>query len=168
MKAIVYLSLIVLLLAGCSQANNIPGDIIPRDRMETILWQLMQTDEFTTYVIVKDSIKNLDKERIKLYNQVFELNKTNKDAFKKSYQYYMNHPEMGKVMFDSIAARANRLREEAYKPKEETPTKPDTLKKSPLDTLKKTKSDTLGKSKRDTLIKSKRDLLKRNLIRHQQ
>ena len=159
MKIIVYLSLIVLLLTRCSQANSIPGDIIPLDKMETILWQLMQTDEFTTYVIVKDSIKNLDKERIKLYNQVFELNKTNKDAFKKSYQYYMNHPEMGKVMFDSIAVRANRLREEAYKPKEETPAKPDTLKKNIPDTLKKSIPDTL---------KKKRDILKRNLIRHQQ
>ncbi len=119
MKGIVFLSVIGLLL-GCTQSNDIPADIIPKSKMETILWQLMQTDEFVTSTLIQDSIKGTDQQRIKLYQQVFTLNKVNKEEFNKSYKYYIGHPEISKVMFDSLATRANRSREELNKPKPDT------------------------------------------------
>jgi hypothetical protein len=119
MRVIAFL-LMICLLSGCRQSNDIPAGIIPKSKMETILWQLMQTDEFVTYALLKDSIKGTDQERIKLYQQVFTLNKVKKEEFSKSYKYYMGHPEISKVMFDSLATRANRSREESNKPKSDT------------------------------------------------
>lgn len=107
MKGIVFL-LLVFLWAGCSQADVIPGDIIPKNKMETILWQLMQTDEFVNYTVVRDTTLSLDKQRIKLYNQVLMLNKVSREEFKKSYQFYMAHPAISKVMFDSLSVKGNR------------------------------------------------------------
>jgi hypothetical protein len=131
MRVIAFL-LIIFSLHGCTQTNEIPDDVIPKSKMKTVLWQLMQSDEFVTYVILKDTGKNIEKERIKLYHQVLELNKVSKDEFKKSYQYYLSHPEISKVMFDSLSARASRERDAASKP-------PEIIK----DTIKHTKKDTI-------------------------
>jgi len=119
MRIIVFLLLIVI-LSACSQTNEIPSDVIPKEKMETILWQLMQSDEFVTYVILKDSSKNIDRERIKLYHEVLELNKVNKEEFKKSYQFYLGHPDISKPMFDSLSVRANRQRDATTRQQETT------------------------------------------------
>jgi hypothetical protein len=116
MKNILF-AVVLVLLASCKSSVTIPADIIPKKNMEIILWQLIQSDEYATGFITKDSSKNAINERIKLYQEVFALNKVSKENFKKSYQYYLGHPEIAKVMFDSIAARANRQKADAYKPK---------------------------------------------------
>jgi ABC-type nitrate/sulfonate/bicarbonate transport system ATPase subunit len=116
MKKTVYVVLLISLVS-CTSSVTIPADIIPRKKMETILWQLIQSDEYTTFIITKDSSKNAINERIKLYQEVFALNKTTKEQFRESYQFYLGHPEIAKVMFDSIAARGNRQKADAYRPK---------------------------------------------------
>lgn len=88
--------------------KKVPEGIIPPEQMETIMWQMMQTDEFTSDAFARDSTKNLHTERIKRYRQVFQLNGTTKEAFAKSYDYYMAHPDLTKTMFDSLSARAAR------------------------------------------------------------
>ena len=102
-------------LLSCGDSKP-PSDIIPLPQMETILWQLIQTDEYTATAFVSDSTKNMNTERIKRYRQVFQLNKTSKEAFEKSYNYYMAHPDMTKTMFDSLSARANRRNDTAQVP----------------------------------------------------
>jgi Domain of unknown function (DUF4296) len=116
MKNIIF-PVLLISFVSCRSSVTIPGDIIPKKDMETILWQLIQSDEYATSVITKDSAKNNMTERVKLYQEVLALNKTSKEKFKKSYQFYLGHPDMAKVMFDSIAARANRQKAEAYRPK---------------------------------------------------
>jgi hypothetical protein len=104
----------LVLICSCflfSCGSKTPSGIIPPPQMETILWQLMQTDEFTSDAFSRDSTKNLTTERIRRYRQVFELNQTNKETFQKSYDYYMAHPDIAKEMFDSIGARSTRQRE---------------------------------------------------------
>lgn len=107
---------ISLCLFSCSSNDGAPSGIIGRSKMETILWQLMQVDEFTANAFARDTLHSMTTERIRRYKRVFELNQTNKDQFEKSYNYYMAHPDISKVMFDSISSRANRLRDEANRP----------------------------------------------------
>ncbi len=122
------------LLFSCSGGSDAPKDIIGRQKMETILWQLMQADEFTASAYpLRDSTHNLTTERIRRYKQVFALNQTSKEEFEKSYQYYMAHPDITKVMFDSISSRANRLRDEASHP--QPVTTPPVLKPKPQQSL---------------------------------
>lgn len=103
------------LLISCGDSKP-PPDIIPPPQMETILWQLIQTDEYTATAFVSDSTKNINTERIKRYRQVFQLNNTSKEAFEKSYNYYIAHPDMTKTMFDSLSARAARRNDTAQAP----------------------------------------------------
>ena len=103
---------LLFLLCACfflsCGGDKVPAGILPPQQMETIVWQLMQTDEFVANAFVRDSTKNITTERIRRYRQVFLLNNTSKEAFEKSYDYYMAHPGVTKTMFDSLSARATR------------------------------------------------------------
>jgi len=133
MRLLILLLLITVLFASCG-SGGIPPDIIPGDKMETIMWQLMQSDEYVNAVVAKDPSKKSSTERMKIYQQVFDLNKTSMREFKKSYQFYMEHPDITKILFDSITAKAGRERIELYKPKSDTlkpRTRADSLKIKP-------------------------------------
>jgi hypothetical protein len=179
------LTIVVGLFIGCVACSNnreqLRLGIIPKAKMETILWQLIQTDEFfLNYVISRDSSKNTLQERTKLYQQVFLLNKTDKDAFKKSYEYYMEHPELSKVMFDSLTARGNRMRDQVYAEKyhsfTDTSSKPTDTAAIKIDTAIKpnllrhsffNKDSILKKrlnrtNRRDSIASTKRIIQKRN------
>ncbi len=116
MRIIILLTLLVFMFA-CTQEKSTPPNLIPKAKMEIILWQMIQVDQYASNVIAKDSTKNLPEERIKLYSKVFELNKITRETFSNSYKYYLGHPDVSKIMFDSISARASRQRSEAYRPK---------------------------------------------------
>jgi len=114
MRMLVVISL--LILAGCSSDSDVPKGIIGKDDMGKILWDLMQADQFSLQYMIKDSAKiNVKKETIKLYQEVFQVHHVSKDEFQKSFQFYIAHPEITKVMFDSLSARANRQRGEVYR-----------------------------------------------------
>lgn len=149
MRALLFVLLTALLVA-CTD-SPVPSGIIPPQKMETIIWQLMQSDEYANSRITRDSIKISSTEKMRLYNKVFDLNGTSLEAFKKIYKYYMEHPGITRLVFDSIAARAGRQRADIYKPKSDTARPkpavpvtrpPDTLRKKPFvapvrpDTLK--------------------------------
>ncbi|GAC1429023.1 MAG: hypothetical protein NVSMB7_05720 [Chitinophagaceae bacterium] len=114
---VIFFVLLTGLVAACTNGNTVPAGIIPSQEMETILWQLMQSDEYVNTQLAKDSLKKASTEKMKIYQQVFDLNRTSLDEFKKSYQYYMDHPDITKIMFDSITVRAARQRTDIYKSK---------------------------------------------------
>ena len=112
----------VILLAGCaSDSDNIPKDIIAKDKMGKIFWDMIQADQFSTQYLTKDTAKSKTKlETMKLYEEIFRIHHITRDEFKKSFQFYVAHPDITKSMFDSLSALANRQRVEMFR----TQTKP--------------------------------------------
>lgn len=107
----------LLFIFGCGKKNKIPSDVLPKSRMENILWDMILADRFSSQFILKDSAtKNVKLETLKLYDQVFQTHKITKDQFVKSYKYYLTRPDITKVLFDTIAARANRQKPDVYRP----------------------------------------------------
>jgi uncharacterized protein YcfL len=123
MRPLLVLLLAAFLVVSCGSRGRVPADIIPSAAMETIIWQLMQADEYVNTVVAKDTTKKSSTERMIRYQQVFELNKTSEAEFKKSYRFYMAHPDITKVVFDSIIAKAGRQRVELYKSKTDSTAK---------------------------------------------
>lgn len=104
------------LLAACDNDDK-PKDLIPETKMERVVWDMVQADEFIQNYVLKDSSKvNVNAERYKLYEKVLSVHNITKDQFKKSYDYYASHPSETKVLFDSLSARANKRIQESYKP----------------------------------------------------
>ena len=92
-----------------------PSDVLPEPKMENVIWDMVQADEFINNFVVKDSNKvNVDTARYNAYERVFALHSTNREQFKKSYKYYSERPGFTKKIFDSLAARSQRRIQEAY------------------------------------------------------
>lgn len=110
------LLVIVLVLAAACGKSKKADEILPPEKMEKVIWDMVQADEFMQTFVVKDSNKlDANAERYKLYQQVLQLHNTTKEQFKKSYDYYVARPGENKVIFDSLSAKANRRIQEVYK-----------------------------------------------------
>ncbi len=134
------LAVFCMIAVGCSDKKSVPSGILPREKMEIVLWDMIQADQYAA-VLAKDStvhIADLKTERLRLYDQVFRLHDVSREKFQKSYQYYTDHPELSQELFDSVLVRGNRQRSEEYahpaaRPmvKPTTPAGQDSLRKGP-------------------------------------
>jgi hypothetical protein len=101
---------------GCTNQYKVPKDVLPKDKMEVVLWDMILADRYSANFLVKDSTKNLKEETFKMYDQVFTLHKITRQQFVKSFKYYLARPDIAQKMLDSLATHANRRREEIYRP----------------------------------------------------
>lgn len=116
MKATGFFVLIALwLTTGCS-GNKVPSGIIHPHEMGNILFEISMAEEFVNTYVSKDTTKNREMEIQKEYQKIFLLHKITKAQFEKSYDYYRAHTDVFKTMMDSLNARAQRARNELYKP----------------------------------------------------
>jgi hypothetical protein len=105
----------MLLVAGCSEKDKIPSDVIGKEEMEKILWDMMLADQYSANYLVKDSARvNVKMETLKLYEEVFRLHKVSREEFRKSFQFYQGRPDITRTMFDSLLTKGNRARMENY------------------------------------------------------
>ena len=110
--------LIILTIAGCADHTSIPDGVIEQPRMEKILWDMMQADRYVSSFIMTQPADSPDIKKEKaavLYEKVFRLNNISRDQFLNSYRFYLGRPDITRKMFDSIAARADRQRNEMYR-----------------------------------------------------
>jgi hypothetical protein len=109
--------LMFLIIAGCTNNDKIPSGIIDKPRMEKILWDMMQADRYVaSFITAKEGDSAKKKlQAAEIYEQVFRLNKISRDEFLKSYKFYLGRPDITKVIFDSISAKADRHRNELYR-----------------------------------------------------
>jgi hypothetical protein len=109
---------IVANLASCTDRSSIPKDIIPPDSMQKILNDVIIVSVYSDQYISKDSLKR-DKRKAndELMETVFKLHHITRESFKKSLSFYESRPDLNKIIFDSLAADANRHRPELYVPK---------------------------------------------------
>ena len=102
---IILLLLPALLFAACRK-TNIPEGVLPKDKMQAVFWDMLQADEYLKdYVFYKDSTRNDTTESIEVYERVFKFNKTSREQFDKSFDYYRNHPALMKEIVDSLNSR---------------------------------------------------------------
>ena len=109
--------LLFFFFSACSDKNDVPSGVLPRDKMEKVLWDMIQADQYYREYIAKDSLtKNVRPERYKLYEQVFQMHKISRSTFDKSFDYYSQHPALIKDVFDSLSAKGTSRMQEFYKP----------------------------------------------------
>lgn len=101
--------------AGCSDKNNVPGGVLPVEKMTQVMWDMAQADQLAAMNAAKDSTHGVRKEEtMRLYEEVFRLHDVTREEFRKSYQYYLDHPALNQTLFDSVMARGTRARTELY------------------------------------------------------
>lgn len=102
----------MILCVSCTNRTKVPKDILPKEKMGKVMWDLMQVDEYARTYISVDTCRDYKKERTILYQQVFNLHKVSRDVFNKSMEYYLHHPDLMLSIYDTLSARQTRIREE--------------------------------------------------------
>lgn len=103
------------LFFSCSR--SVPKDVLPPPEMQAVLWDMMRADEMANFYADKDSSYNNVGRYIDNYQTILSLHRVSKEDFKKSFDYYLEHPEKLKPILDSVYSQAERFQ------------KGDTLKK---------------------------------------
>ena len=97
----------LLLFFSCKQKTKVPDTILPINKMEKVLMDILLADEF--YNQKQADSATIDSfNRTNLYKAVFTLHKTNKDEFRKSLNFYEGHPDLLKTILDSVRSKANK------------------------------------------------------------
>jgi hypothetical protein len=109
MRRTIFVVFISLILPSCSSKDNVPSNVIPPDKMQSVIFDLLKADEFINNFVIKDTTLKRDHEALKLYQQVFLLHKIKREDFYKSYNYYMAHPDKSKALFDSLIDRKTKV-----------------------------------------------------------
>ena len=98
--------LLLVFALACSSKNTAPSNIIPPNKMQGILWDMFRVGNFvTSYAIPADTTLQRNKEQIKWYNRVLRLHQVTEAQFKKSMQYYKEHPDLLATIMDSLSRK---------------------------------------------------------------
>ncbi|SFP71935.1 DUF4296 domain-containing protein [Parafilimonas terrae] len=113
MKYLFCIGFLFVFSACGTEDKKIPDNVMQVDKMKLVMWDLLQAGNYATIQKEKDtSIKQLNTAYMV---QVLQLYKISKDDFFKSFDYYQTHPELNKILFDSINAYSQRKRGDLYK-----------------------------------------------------
>lgn len=91
-----------------------PEGILPQDQMQSVIFDLLKVDELITYKLMKDTSYNSSFKHEELYQTILQLHHTTKDQFKKSMNYYQDHPHLLKMMMDSLQKHVDSLPKKTY------------------------------------------------------
>ena len=95
--------------------------------MRKIMWDLMRADAYVADFIMKDSTQHRDQkaESAVLYEQVFDIHSTTKEAFIKSRDFYESRPDLLKAITDSLKSDEKKVQRynDYKKPQPDTTTR---------------------------------------------
>ncbi len=103
------LCICAFLLQACNSSKK-ETNILSPEKMQLVLWDVLQAEAFTQNYIKAKGIKNDSIENAGLQQKIFQLHKVSRKDFYTSYNYYAARPvEMRKIL-DSISAKGERDR----------------------------------------------------------
>ena len=102
---------VLILILGCLFAcENKKARVLSSEKMQAVMWDILSAEAYAQHYVKKDSLKIPAVEAMQLQNNIFALHKVSKEDFFNSYNYYLSHAELMKMILDSIGAKAERNR----------------------------------------------------------
>jgi hypothetical protein len=103
------LILLFVFLCSCS-SRPVPGNILTPNEMKLAMIDMIKADEYINTVLIKDTTIDKKITRTELYENIFQRHKTSRKQFYDSYTYYQQHPDLHKILFDSLINYGNRVK----------------------------------------------------------
>jgi hypothetical protein len=97
-----------LVFVSCGSDTKVPSDILQPAEMSNILWDIMRSQALGYEIARKDSSVREAIEVKALSQKVFKIYKIDSAYFNKSYNWYIQHPTILKVIFDSMYVQKER------------------------------------------------------------
>ncbi|MBM3432238.1 MAG: DUF4296 domain-containing protein [Bacteroidetes bacterium] len=103
----IFLSVLSLSLLACSGKSNVPSGILPAEKMEAVLWDLLRAEQFvSTYVVGRDSSLAAKAKGPQLYAAILKKHGLTDSLFQVNLEYYKKHPQQLQPILDSIGQQA--------------------------------------------------------------
>lgn len=102
MRKLIWIAFIFFVLLACKQVNK--ANPVPFDKMRHLMLDIMKADEHYIKISLKDTLRKMQDENFRLYDQLFRSYGVTKEQFYTSYKYYEAHPIAFRELIDSIDA----------------------------------------------------------------
>jgi len=106
---ITLIGLLLLSIIACNNKSDLPKGVLPKAKMQTVLWDMMRADEWVMHEGIKDSTVDRYKRSVELYQNIFQINGITDSQFKQSFRYYQTRPDLLKPLFDSLQRKNPRM-----------------------------------------------------------
>lgn len=106
MKAACFFCITIFFISCNSDA--VPKDVLPKEKMEAVLWDYISADLYVKNMLARDSANNIKEATYRLQEKVFAKNNTDRNTFTKSYNWYQSHDAVFMPLLDSITAKQAR------------------------------------------------------------
>lgn len=97
-----------LVFVSCGSDTKVPSDILQPAEMSNVLWDIMRSQTLGYEIARKDSSVREATEVKALSQKVFKIYKIDSTYFNKSYNWYIQHPSILKIIFDSMFVQKER------------------------------------------------------------
>jgi hypothetical protein len=91
---------------ACNAGNDIPKGILPPQKMQYVMWDMIQVDGLASYSF--DTMLRRPAKRMELYYTVLSTHKLSQDAFRNNIHFYESRPDLFKIVLDSLQQMALR------------------------------------------------------------
>ena len=103
-----YIIIGFLFLTACATKKSSKQTLLPIEKMQQTVWQLMQVDEYLSRQIQSDTLVQPSLEKAKYYQRIFDLNKVDRVQFYGTMDYLDLNPVAMKELMDSVEALSKR------------------------------------------------------------
>ncbi|HVK98058.1 MAG TPA: DUF4296 domain-containing protein [Flavisolibacter sp.] len=94
---------------SCNPKDKVPKEVLPVDKFEDILFDVMKADELVEFRQMFDTSFQQVQKRLNYYDTIFNIHQVDKNTFQRSLQFYQTKPEFLKVIFDSLQQKVDSL-----------------------------------------------------------
>lgn len=112
---IIFFSILICISFSCSDKNKTPSGIIRPREMSGIMWDIIRAQALANEAARKDSSINVESQTKALTQKVFEIHHVTSSSFDKSYEWYSGHPDILRLMFDSLYTQKQRENDQSMK-----------------------------------------------------
>lgn len=106
MRSLLPILITIFFIASCGRKDRIPADILSKEKMQDVLWDMMRADQFLSdYVLNQDTTLVRKNESIPYYSKILALHQVSQEKFRESYYYYRARPQLMKIIMDSLSQK---------------------------------------------------------------
>ncbi len=104
MKQVVLIIGMLLIVTACSDNRRIPSTIMKPEKFREVLTDVLLADALTLERSFKDTSVKITDENAAYFLKVFQLHGVSKNEFMKSYNFYLQRPDLLKIITDSVSS----------------------------------------------------------------
>lgn len=123
------LTIFFIIVTAYSCQPSVPENVLAPQKMQAVMWDMMQADELAAYYSISDSSFRGLKMHADYYQKIFSIHNISKQQFVESLRYYENNPVKLKRVLDSLQKFGERLQRSDTLKRTDTPSAPDSSKK---------------------------------------